>query len=486
MLSRMCSLSSFERAAIAVSLLALPACRTTNIDAAYQQHALGDFDGAVVTIQESIQNQSGFKTEDTVWLLLEQGKMLQDAGRFAESNASFEKVRTILDNKGDSAFISVNSIGNDIGAMQTDDRQMDYVGTLYDRILLHTAMAINFAMLGDLESAAANVRAQIKRQQEAVELNQKRLAGIDRRRGEDQGRQSGMSGDSFFSSFTDFEASSGMGEEMKRMMGLAGHDGYADYHAPYGYTVGAILLAAAGRDGEAAQIAQMAADPKLRVAFQGATTPIGPSSEEVIVVFENGLAPARIDASFPYLGPNGPTKVPVPKIALRRDGRGLRLRVGAGESTYETENVDSVDGIVVTDFRNALPIIWFRAMMQVMLKEVETYIGRQAARNSQSDQQSADLAELGVLMGGLIARNVVAPDLRSWQSLPGEHQMARLPRPTSNSLSLTVLGQGGQPWASTAVELPNIPGPVLVYVRSTGWTNLRAYAAPLVHGAPRP
>lgn len=469
----------------AAAMIVLPACRTTDIDPAYQQHAHGDFEGAVLSIQQSIQNQSSFKSEDTVWLLLEQGKMLQDAGRWQESNASFEKVRIILDNKGDQAFLSLNSIGNEIGAMQTDDRQADYVGTLYDRILIHTAMAINYAMLGDLEKAAANVRAQLSRQQEAVALNQKRLAGIDQRRGEDQGRASGMQGDTFFGSFTDFEANSGMGEEMKRMMGLAGHDGYADYHAPYGYVVGSILLAAAGRDGEAQQIAALAADPKLRVEFQGASTPVGPGSDEVIVVFENGLAPARIDASFMYFGPNGPTKVPVPKIALRRDGRATTLRIETGDARYETANVDSVDGIVVTDFRNALPIIWFRAMMQVMIKEVETYLARQVARNSQNDQQSADLAELGVLIGGMVARNVVAPDLRTWQTLPGEHQMARLNRPASNQLSLTVLGQGGQPWATTNVALPNIPGPVLVFVRSTGWNNVRAYAAPLIHGAPR-
>jgi hypothetical protein len=294
-----------------------------------------------------------------------------------------------------------------------------------------------------------------------------------------------MQGNSFFSSFTDFEANSGMAEEMKRMMGLAGHDGYADYHAPFGYVMGALLLAAAGRDGESQQLAALAADPRMRVEFRGATDPIGPGSDEVIVIFENGLAPARIDASFPYFGPNGPTKVPVPKIALRQDGRASRLRIETGEARYETANVDSVDGIVVTDFRNALPIIWFRAMVQVMVKELETYLARHVARESQGNYQDANLAELGVLMGGMVARNVVAPDLRSWRTLPGEHQMARLPRPASNRLSLTVLGQGGQPWAATEVALPGVPGPVLVFVRSTGWDNVRAFAAPLVHGAPR-
>ncbi len=464
-----------------LTLLAATGCRTTDIKPAYEAHAHGDFEGAVEMIGASIENQSGFKLEDTLWLLLEQGKMLQDAGRWQDSNRAFEKVRTILDNKGDQAFLSLNSIGNDIGAMQTDDRQLDYVGTLYDRILIHTAMAINCAMLGDLESAAANVRAQLKRQQEAVALNQKRLEGIDRRRAADQGKASGVQGNSFFASFTDFESVSGMKDEMKRMMGLSG-DGYADYHAPYGYVVGAILLRAAGRDNESDTIAAMAADPRLRVQFQGAAGPVG---DEVIVLFENGLAPVRLDGSFMYLGPNGPTKVPVPKIALRTDGRGARLRIEGGGQAFETQDVDSVDGIVVTDFRNALPIIWFRAMMQVMLKEMETYLGRVAARESQNNHQNADLAEFGVLIAGAIARNVVSPDLRTWETLPGGHQIARFARPAADTLTVSVVGSGGQRGASAAVSLPAIPGPVIVFVRSTGWNNVRAYAQPLIHGAPR-
>jgi hypothetical protein len=462
------------------------ACSTTDLMPAYQQHAAGDFDGAVASIQQSVQGQSSFKTEDTLWLLLEQGKILQDAGRWQESNA-LEKARILLDNLGDKAFISVNSIGNDVAAMQTDDRQLDYVGTLYDRIFLHTTMAINDAMMGNLERAVANVRAQLRRQQEAVDLNAKRLAAIDQRRGEDRGRASGMQDDgTYFSSFMDFETNSGMGEEMKRMMGFGGHDGYADYHAPYGYALGAILMYAAGRDGEAADLARLASDPKLRVQFQGFAQPLGPDSPEVIVLFENGLAPARLDASFSYFGPNGPTKVPIPKIEMRQNGRAVRLRIEGGDASAETANVDSVDGIVVTDFRNALPIIWFRATMQVMLKEVETYVARRAAQNNVNDQQAANLAELGVLMAGVVARNVVKPDLRSWQTLPGEHQMARFPRPQSNTLTLRQLGSGGAPGAFTTVALPAIPGPVLIFVRSTG-LNVppRAYAVPLVHGAPR-
>ncbi len=467
--------------ASAALAFALTGCRTTDIRQSYELHAQGNFEAAADDVAARIANQSGFKTEDTLWLLLEEGKMLQDAGRWQESNNAFEKVRTILDNKGDQAFISINSIGNDIGAMQTDDRQMDYVGTLYDRILIHTAMAVNYAMLGDLESAAANVRAQTKAQQTAVALNQKRIDGIDRRRGEDQGKKSGVQGNSFVPSFTDFEATSGMKDEMKRMMGLSG-DGYSDYHAPYGYVLGAILLGAAGRDGEQQALAQLASDPKLNVQFKDAGKPV---TDDVIVLFENGIAPVRLDASFMYLGPNGPTKVPVPKIELRRDGRAARLRIDSGGNATETQFADSVDGIVVTDFRNALPIVWFRAMMQVMIKEMETYLGRVAARNSQKNQDNANLAEFGVLMAGAVARNVVSPDLRTWETLPGEHQIARLPRPQSNQLNLSLMGSGGQRGASTVVQLPSVSGPVIVFVRSTNFMNIRAYAQPLVHGAPR-
>lgn len=465
-------------------LLVLASCATTEIRPGYELHTRGDFAGAAREIGARIQDQSRFKTEDTIWLLLEYGKALQDAGEWAASNTQLEKAMTLIENHGDKAFISVHSLGNELESMQSDDRQLDYLGTLPDRVLIHTAMAINYAMLGDLESAAANVRAQLKRQQEAVALNSKRVAEIDRRRVQDQGRQPGMQQNGqFYAPFPDFENQSGLREEMRRMMGIGGMDGYSDYHAPFGYALGAILLGAAGRDAEQATYAELAADPRLKVQFQGTATPPG---NEVIVVFENGVAPARVDGSFQYMGPNGPTKVPVPKMQLRTDGRAAGLRIEGPATAIEAQFVDSVDGIVVTDFRNALPIIWFRAMTQVMIKEMQTYLLRkEAAEKGGSKHGGVNVAEFGVLMASAVARNVVSPDLRSWQSLPGEHRMARFPRPNSEQLTFTLYGSGGMRGASQIVSLPAVPGPVLVYVRSTAINNIQCHAVPLIHGAPR-
>jgi hypothetical protein len=482
-------LANPRRAALAVAAALVGAgCGSTDIRGSYALHERGDFQAAAADIVLRSDEQSRFRQYDTVWLLLERGKMLQDAGRFAESNSAFQQARTILDNLDDAAVVSVNSIGNEIGAMQTDDRQTDYVGTGYDRILLHTAMAINFAMLGDLESAAANVRAQLDRQQQAVALNEKRLASIAARERQDAGRQGAMDGTQWNASFADLQARPEFQDEMKRTMGLSGgRDGYADYHVPYGYVVGALLLSAAGRHGEAEDMAKLAADPSLRVEFDAAGRPLG---DEIVVVFENGMAPARVDASFMYVGPNGPTKVPVPRIEIRSQHRAARLEVAAVGVDAESRFVDSVDGIVVTDFRNALPVVWFRAMVQAMIKEMETWVARRAAQNNLDNDPyghrpaNADMAELGILIAGVVARNIVEPDLRSWRSLPGEHHVLRVDRPETDTLFLSLVGPAGMGGASTTVRLPPGPGPHLVYVRSTNLSSLAAYAAPL-RGGPR-
>lgn len=449
-------------------------CSTTNVFPAYELHDSGSFEQAADAMAAIAANQSEWKACDSIWLLLELGKMQQDAGRFAESNAALEQARNAIEKVDDLAWISISDVGNDLQTTITDDRSQDYHGSGYERILIHTQMAINYAMLGDFESAGAHLRAQRNEQQRSLELNQRRLDEIGKRQANERSRAPSTDPAQPAFGLADVANNPDYGATMERMRGWTSR-AYSDYRVPYADVVGAIVFGAAGRTDEQQQMAQVARQPEFGVKVD---PPDGPLGDEVFVLFENGVAPVRVDASFGYVGPNGPTKVPVPALALRQQNRASRLRLSGGGQTVETGFVDSVDSIAATDFRDQLMMIWFRALRAVMVKEVATYVARVAARKE--GKQNADLYEMGAVMAGAVWRNVVEADLRNWRSLPGEHQAARMARPPDGNLKIALLGPGGQPGATEIRALP--PGPSLVFVRSAGAQSMRVHVAPLGRG----
>jgi hypothetical protein len=153
--------------------------------------------------------------------------------------------------------------------------------------------------------------------------------------------------------------------------------------------------------------------------------------------------------------------VPVPDLRFRTAGRARALRIETAGGALETRTLDEVDGLTATEFKEALPGIWLRNVIAVVLKEVAT-------------KQLEDQIGGWAILAGSIFKATVQPDLRSWRSLPGEHQAAQLERPADGRLALRLVGG-----AAGALELALPPGPSLVLVRSTGAGNMVAYVAPL-------
>jgi len=399
---------------------------------------------------------------DRVWALLERGKMLQDAGRWEESNRALELADRIIETLDESAVISFGEVGNETTALLTDDRSRDYVGTGYDRILLQTSLALNHAMLGELETAAVYVRRQLDRQEEARERNARQIAEAERRLEEEEAETE----DATLSSVRGQDGYARQVRELSSWTSPA----YADFVIPYGYYVGLVLLGAAGKFGEQVELAEAFAGVAPDNPHALAGDELGPLPDDVFVLFENGRAPVRVDRSFYYATDLGLTRVPIPDLAFRPDGRAAALVVSAGERSVRTTTVDSVERIAATEFTRSLLGIWFRAAAQVVVKEVLTKQGKD------------ELGGLAVVLGSL-AKAVVEPDLRSWRSLPAEHQIARIARPPLGTLTLSLEGPDGQPSGSRGVRLPET-GPVLLYVRSTASNNLRVHVGSLAPPGP--
>jgi hypothetical protein len=483
---------------VALGLCSLCACSSTDISSARGLHETGNYSGAAAEIMAiHPQGEDGLATsnraEDNIWLLLEKGKMLLDAGRFAESNEAFYEANRILETLDEEAVVSLGAVRSGAASLLIDDRQSDYVGASYDRIMLPVYVSLNHLMLGEFDAAAVAARQQATWQRLAEQARQEEITKIEEMDEQAADEGLGIDHESAMSYFMEkFDTRNNKNDEDQSPEAttrtIAGEvdswatPAYADYSIPVGRYIGALALNASGNQGESIEMknAVVGMVPSCSAAGAGLGAP-----RTAYVIFENGLAPKRVDRSVSFLymykgkvkDENGverevlvPSYVKLPFVGLERvERRATSLEVTAGDRTVVANSFHSMEGIVGLEFKDALPATIARILLRAAIHEVG-----QIAANQEFGAWS--------IVGGALLKSLVSPDLRGWESLPAEFSLAVVPVPEDGSLQLGLSTEAG-PGASAAISVPVGP-PVLVYVRSTTPESIVAHVAPLETVAP--
>jgi hypothetical protein len=113
------------------------------------------------------------KNKDAIIWRLEQGAVLRGAGKYEESNKAFDQAQDKIDQYEQKAKVR---IGQEAGAMMSNQANLDYEGRAYDGIMLNTYEALNYLQLGEPDKARVELIRAYQRQQDAVEINKKRIA----------------------------------------------------------------------------------------------------------------------------------------------------------------------------------------------------------------------------------------------------------------------------------------------------------------------
>ncbi|HKX45114.1 MAG TPA: hypothetical protein VJP77_00220, partial [Planctomycetota bacterium] len=395
-------------------------CASTDLRKVYAPFENGDFARAA-DVAEKVEPKKGV---DTLWVHLERGAALLAGGRFAASIAAFQAADAEIGRLDERAVVSASEQTASLSGLVFDDRSTEYAGTDYDRILVCTSLAIGHALAGDIELAGVYARRQLDRQLAVEERRRARIERAEREREK-------ASGEGFGQSYDQVVANEDFQQQMTELSTWT-NPAYADFSVPYAYYVGAVLLGAQGAGDEMRDQARGLAGilPDSPVAQELVQAPRLP--DYVFVLFENGLAPARVDASILYVTSLGFTRVPIPRLAFQPEGdRAGSLLVLVDGREFETEPLDSMDEVVATDFADRLPAIFFRAVVAVVLKEV-------AAKQVQDSNDNV----LTFIVASIL-KSVVAPDLRTWRTLPGEHQVAQVPVPSDGRVRLELLSRRG-------------------------------------------
>ncbi len=114
--------------------------------------------------------------KNTVLWRLEQGATLRANGQYEDSNQAFDAAQQKMDDYARQAKVR---LGQETGALFSNQAQLDYEGRAYDAgIMLNTYRALNYLALGEPDKARPELIRAYQRQQDAVQDNQKRLERV--------------------------------------------------------------------------------------------------------------------------------------------------------------------------------------------------------------------------------------------------------------------------------------------------------------------
>ncbi len=371
---------------------------------------------------------------DRVVYNLEAGRTTQAAGDVRSSVVFFDlayaDVRPYLDTEAE------DTVSEAVVTTAVNQTMATYRGTPNERILMSTMQAVNYMVMGDMESARIELNRALDWQQDAERRYAKEIereqAAIERAAEEEAVE-------------TETDARSGLPESVApHYVYLQDLRGYGAYRNPFpSHLRGVFLLSRAVDVGDLAnartdlnQVAGMSPDAMpmleadLALADRAPTAGMPPVTW---IYFLPGRAPhkdeLRLDIPIP-VGNVNYVSAAFPRLVHNRNHHvGLEVHGPEVETVTSLEIADN-DRIVASEFNERLPTIVTQEILSSAAKATATWALKESA------------GEYGELAGILYQAASTAADTRSWRTMPAVIEVARIPTPVDGALELVADGRG--------------------------------------------
>ena len=229
---------------------------------------------------------SDTSNEDEMWHWLNLARLQQANGDFRASIASFEKAYEILDEYENRAKISIRNVGSFLGSSFLSKGAESYYTKGYERSLMHTINALNYAMLGDFEGASVEMRRMEMRQEFWLIESAEKIkdAADEKAKAQRQG-----------SDVTSIPSGYSMGTMLEDPEVRTMANNYQD---PFSYTLSSIIVDISGHSaasGNASAISlkrALALNPDVSKVFASSKTHPKSPSMDLTVIILSGEAPS--------------------------------------------------------------------------------------------------------------------------------------------------------------------------------------------------
>lgn len=344
---------------------------------------------------------------------LNKAMLLHMLGDYSASNAEFEQGKKIIEQ------YQATSISEQGAAFFINDGTRTYVGSPLEQLMLHVYAAINYLLQDKVNEARV----------EALQID------VRLRQLQEDNPDSILSIDPFVRYLTGLIYEQ-LGETDNAMIAWRkAYNAYQEHNKAYGIPVPEQLQRDLLRTSR--QLGLNAEYAQYRASFSTTPEPVDRNQAELVLLFHKDLAPIKRSQRIAQIDPRSGYLVhfAVPVYEQRR-GYLSHARVVVGQRQVNTEPVEDISGIALRTLEENMPAILARALARAVIKY---NMSRQAGENN-------GLAGLMMNIAGVVTEQA---DTRSWLTLPGEIQMARVTLPPGDyNVSLELIGLAGQVTAS--------------------------------------
>jgi hypothetical protein len=391
------------------------------------QHLLAeDYNSAHKAVEQS---KGRYAERNAVLYYLDEGTILHFAGRYKESNQSFFKAESIMDE------LYTKSISKEAASFVISDNTVPYRGEDFEMAMVNLFLAMNYAGLGNWEDAVVEAR---KVDAKLNLINSKY----------EEGQKNVYKEDGFIrflmgifyegeGEINDAFISYRKSEEIYR----------EDYTANYGVAPPPILIEnlLTSADGmgfyeETAQIKKQYPD----AAFIPAETK--QTMAEVFIVHYNGLGPEKMEEYFLITMPDGYVmKIAYPKFVKRGYGishaEAFLTNMKTSRSySFSTVLMEDIASIAAVNLENRINRVKAKAIARATTK----YLASAAAGKAVGERRGALAGMLTKMAANIAAVATEQADVRHWRLLPAEIRIGRVIVPAGDySGSIRFVGAGG-------------------------------------------
>ncbi len=422
------------------------------------------------------------------------------------SNQSFERVEQAIREQQEAS--TLGNVARQIAAVLANDNALPYQIQEYDGIMVNAYKALNLLQQGETDKARVEFKRVEERQRMAAERFKEQIAKAkeeeakqenpeeatpDNAPAEEEGGVKAMVKRLIMEKFNEAKATvlgSLQDETNKGKLAEYDKEFSADtwgaqeaFTNPFASYMHGIFLYAFGEDKSDAESAVLYFEKACRVEPDPAKNPAAKAlalatddadgklkksvkDNTVFVVFENGLAPDRQEYRIPLIIPlnmelNSDAKfvdatITLPKLVARNEAFPFLSVCDNGTELSKTAVVCNMDAVVASEFRERMPAILLRNVLQSGVKAV-----LQVLIVNELGKQGIPRIAASVAVSAVFNLTKDA-DTRIWTSLPKNFQVAVVERPESGYLQLMA------PGATEPLGTAKIPegGPAIVFVHT--------------------
>ncbi|MEG0132189.1 MAG: hypothetical protein RR677_12040 [Acinetobacter sp.] len=342
------------------------------------------------------------KSNDAALYLLEKARLEQASQQYDASKQTFEAAFTLLDEQNNKATVSASKLGFKALSLVSNDTVVPYKIPEYEQVLAHVYQALNFLALNNTEGAAVEMRVAQRLQREIEVAHSKETEKATTKAQKEATPPAEYD-----------EATAGLNTIASKVKNT--------YQNAYAFYMAATLWEALGEKNDALVDYKKAYELQPNEFIKNDVKRLDSDHSKntaqypVVIFFEQGLVPQKISSSLAVPTLNG-------LVNLSFASYDPNTYVSPNQMNVVVNGKTVANTVLLTDI-GALAV---KTLKENVASNLSTQIARSVTKYAIQKELGNHLGAFGQLAGNIYNTATEKADVRAWNTLPSNAQVARL------------------------------------------------------------